>query len=148
LIEKAGGDRLRICQQQQGATLRLQNAPVWRLTLDAGSVRDVTVDGVPADLEPWKSSRTCGGPITASRPKTGHPCYGNDMTNSDTSSGPGGASAGPRRTYTVREAAAILGVGAPTLYRAIERGEVPFIAIGRRRLIPRVWVDQQVEKTA
>lgn len=65
------------------------------------------------------------------------------MTNDDTAP----AAQGPRRTYTVREAAAILGVGPATLYRAVERNEVPFIAIGKRRLIPRVWVDQEVEKT-
>ncbi|WP_354142504.1 helix-turn-helix domain-containing protein [Bradyrhizobium sp. NP1] len=70
------------------------------------------------------------------------------MENSGDASAAQRASSEPRRTYTVREAAAILGVGAATLYRAIERKEVPFIGIGRRRLIPRVWVDQQVEKTA
>lgn len=70
------------------------------------------------------------------------------MADDDTLSAAQGASPGPRRTYTVREAAAILGVGAPTLYRAIERNEVPFIAIGRRRVIPRVWVDAQVQKMA
>lgn len=51
LIEKAGGDRLRICQQQQGATLRLQNVATWLLTLDAGIVCGVTIDGAPADIE-------------------------------------------------------------------------------------------------
>lgn len=70
------------------------------------------------------------------------------MTNDATPSAAQGTRPEPRRTYTVREAAAILGVGAPTLYRAIERNEVPFIAIGRRRLMPRVWVDAQVEKMA
>lgn len=53
-----------------------------------------------------------------------------------------------RRTYSVREAAAILGVGAPTLYRAIERREVPFVQIGKRLVMPKTWVDGQVEKTS
>lgn len=51
LIEKAGCDRLRICRQQQSATLRVQNVATWLLTLDAGIVRDVTIDGAPADIE-------------------------------------------------------------------------------------------------
>lgn len=55
-----------------------------------------------------------------------------------------GATPSPRQTYTVREAAAILGVGAATLYRAIERQEVPAIRIGRRRVVATQWVDRQV----
>lgn len=51
LIENAGRDRLRICRQVQAPTLRPGNVAVWLLTLDAGSVRDVTFDGAPADLE-------------------------------------------------------------------------------------------------
>ncbi|MCP4620661.1 MAG: helix-turn-helix domain-containing protein [Bradyrhizobium sp.] len=55
-----------------------------------------------------------------------------------------GASPEPRQTYTVREAAAILGVGAATLYRAIERGEVQAIRIGRRRVIAKWWIETQI----
>jgi excisionase family DNA binding protein len=59
------------------------------------------------------------------------------MANNDAPSEGQGAAPEPRLTYSVREAAAILGVGAPTLYRAIEREEVPAIRIGRCRVIPK-----------
>jgi excisionase family DNA binding protein len=62
------------------------------------------------------------------------------MANNDAPSEGQGAAPEPRLTYSVREAAAILGVGAPTLYRAIEREEVPAIRIGRCRVIPKRWV--------
>ncbi|WJR78769.1 hypothetical protein [Bradyrhizobium sp. NP1] len=51
LVEKVGNDRLRVCRQKQRATLGLQNAAVWFLTLDAGTVCDVTFDGASADIE-------------------------------------------------------------------------------------------------
>ena len=43
-----------------------------------------------------------------------------------------------RRTYTVDEAAVILGVGRSTMYEAIRRGEVPCVRLGRRIVIPSV----------
>lgn len=41
-----------------------------------------------------------------------------------------------RRTLTVAEAAACLGVSRNTAYEAIRRGTVPSIRLGRRILIP------------
>lgn len=38
--------------------------------------------------------------------------------------------------YTVDEASEILGICKPTLYQAIDRGEIPALRIGRRILIP------------
>ena len=61
-------------------------------------------------------------------------------------SGVGSKNLQPRLTYSVREAAAILGVGAATLYRAVGRGEVPAIPVGRRRVIPKRWVDEQLSR--
>jgi excisionase family DNA binding protein len=49
-----------------------------------------------------------------------------------------------RKTYSVEETAIILGVGKSTMYGAVERGEIPAIRIGRRRMIPKAWVDKQV----
>ncbi|WP_414717064.1 helix-turn-helix domain-containing protein [Tardiphaga sp. 42S5] len=48
-----------------------------------------------------------------------------------------------RRTYSVGETAIILGVGKSTLYGAVERGEIPAVRIGRRRMIPKNWVEKQ-----
>lgn len=42
-----------------------------------------------------------------------------------------------RLTYTVDEAAALLGIGRNHAYAAIQRGEIPHIRVGRRILIPR-----------
>lgn len=46
-----------------------------------------------------------------------------------------------RRTVTIPEAAAALGVAPKTLYRAVGRGEVPAIRVGRRLLISREILD-------
>ena len=40
-------------------------------------------------------------------------------------------------TYTVEEAARLLGVGRGTAYAAVKAGEIPSVRIGRRVLIPR-----------
>ncbi len=42
-----------------------------------------------------------------------------------------------RLTYTVEEAACILGISRNSAYEAVRRGELPTIRIGRRILIPR-----------
>jgi excisionase family DNA binding protein len=42
-----------------------------------------------------------------------------------------------RLTYTETEAAAALGVTAPTIKRMIKRGEIARVIVGRRRFIPR-----------
>ncbi len=47
-----------------------------------------------------------------------------------------------RRTVTISEAAEALGVAPKTLYRAVNRGEVPGIRVGRRLLVPRDFVDR------
>lgn len=41
-----------------------------------------------------------------------------------------------RRTLTVSEAAACLGVSRNTAYEAVRRGTIPSIRIGRRILVP------------
>lgn len=49
------------------------------------------------------------------------------------------------RPLTVREAAAMAGLGVNQLYEAVKRGEVPSLRLGRRILIPRkkfiAWLD-------
>ncbi|NJL06779.1 MAG: helix-turn-helix domain-containing protein [Chloroflexaceae bacterium] len=52
------------------------------------------------------------------------------------------------RTFSVQEAADLLGVGKATIYKAIERGEVVYSKIGRRKLLPGRWVKAMVEGTA
>ena len=41
-----------------------------------------------------------------------------------------------RRTYTVAEVAAILGVGMNSAYAGVNNGSIPSIKIGNRRLVP------------
>ena len=41
----------------------------------------------------------------------------------------------PRVAYSVPEAAAVLGISRPTLYRLINRGELTTFTLGRRRLV-------------
>jgi len=57
--------------------------------------------------------------------------------------------AGPRLAYSVREAAAVLGVSQSTMHRLVREGEVPSITIGSRVLVPvkafAEWVDSRVE---
>jgi len=47
--------------------------------------------------------------------------------------------------YTVDEVSAILGICKPTLYQAIERGEIPSLHIGKRILIPVVALNKMLE---
>jgi excisionase family DNA binding protein len=47
-----------------------------------------------------------------------------------------------RRTYTVAEAAAQLGIGKNQGYEAARRGEIPTIRIGKRLLVPREALDR------
>jgi excisionase family DNA binding protein len=42
-----------------------------------------------------------------------------------------------RLTYTVEEAARLLGISRNSAYEAVRRGELPTIRLGRRILIPR-----------
>jgi excisionase family DNA binding protein len=43
-----------------------------------------------------------------------------------------------RLTWTVTEAAKLLGISATTAYEAARRGELPVRVIGRRMLVPRI----------
>jgi excisionase family DNA binding protein len=55
----------------------------------------------------------------------------------------------PRRaTYSVEEAADILGIGRATAYAAARRGDLPTIKIGKRILVPRVALDRLLEDPA
>jgi excisionase family DNA binding protein len=42
-----------------------------------------------------------------------------------------------RLTYTVEEAAELLGISRNSAYEAVRKGEIPTIRLGRRILIPR-----------
>ena len=42
-----------------------------------------------------------------------------------------------RRTFTVREAAQVLGIGRDATYAAVQAGTIPSIRVGRRVVIPR-----------
>ena len=42
-----------------------------------------------------------------------------------------------RKTYTITEAAELLGVGKSAAYEAARRGEIPVIRIGRRLVVPK-----------
>jgi excisionase family DNA binding protein len=47
-----------------------------------------------------------------------------------------------RRTYTVREAAAVLGIGRDSTYAAVQSGALVAIRVGRRMVIPRDVVER------
>ena len=47
-----------------------------------------------------------------------------------------------RRTFTVPEAARLLGIGRSAAYDAARRGELPTLRIGRRILVPRAALEQ------
>ena len=49
-----------------------------------------------------------------------------------------------KKTLNVEEVAQILGIGRASAYRAIKRGEIPSIRIGRRYLVPRHAIEQLV----
>lgn len=44
-------------------------------------------------------------------------------------------------TYTVREAAALLGISAWAYYEAIKKNELPYRKVGRRVVVPKVQLD-------
>lgn len=45
-------------------------------------------------------------------------------------------------TYSVTEAAAILGISEWTYYEAVKRGELPARKIGRRIVVPKIQLEQ------
>jgi excisionase family DNA binding protein len=51
-----------------------------------------------------------------------------------------------RLTYSVTEAARALGVSRSYCYELVQRGVLPYIALGRRRVIPRKALEDYVER--
>ena len=45
-------------------------------------------------------------------------------------------------TYTVEEAGKLLGIGRNQTYEAVHRGDLPYIRIGKRLLIPKAVLDR------
>ncbi len=54
----------------------------------------------------------------------------------------GNHTAQERLAYTVEEAARLLGISRTSAYLAAQRGELPSVLIGRRRLVPREALDR------
>jgi excisionase family DNA binding protein len=61
-------------------------------------------------------------------------------------SGHDNSHAAERLTFTVEEAANLLGISRNTAYEAVRRGEIPIIRIGRRILIPRNRLEAMVNQ--
>ena len=53
-----------------------------------------------------------------------------------------------RKTYSVDEVSAILGIGRASLYAAIRKGELEAIRIGHRIVVPKATVDAMLASTA
>lgn len=51
-----------------------------------------------------------------------------------------------RQTYSVDEAAKLLGLGRNQAYEGVHRGEIPSVRVGKRILVPRVALDRLLEK--
>ena len=49
-----------------------------------------------------------------------------------------------RRTYTIDEAARLLGIGRNSAYEAATRGEIPTIKIGKRVVVPKAALDRML----
>lgn len=47
-----------------------------------------------------------------------------------------------RRTYTVDEAAAVLGISRSTAYACIKSGEIPSLRFRRRVVVPKRFIDE------
>ena len=60
------------------------------------------------------------------------------MSNNETET----MKANERLTYSVTEAARVLGISRNSCYAACERGELPCLKIGKRILIPRARLDR------
>ncbi|HZL58981.1 MAG TPA: helix-turn-helix domain-containing protein [Stellaceae bacterium] len=53
------------------------------------------------------------------------------------------------KTYSVEEAARLLGIGRNHAYEAAKRGDIPCIKIGKRVLVPKAALDRLLDgKTA
>jgi len=53
-----------------------------------------------------------------------------------------------RLTYDIETVAKLLGVGRNQAYEAVKSGQIPSIQIGKRKLVPKVWVDRQLRGEA
>ena len=53
-----------------------------------------------------------------------------------------------RATWTVEEAAELLGIGRNSAYEAISRNELPHVRIGRRLLVPRIGLEAWLSASA
>ena len=51
-----------------------------------------------------------------------------------------------RLTYTVEEAAELLGISRNSAYEAVRKGEIPTIRLGRRILIPRSRLEAMLDQ--
>lgn len=51
-----------------------------------------------------------------------------------------------RLTFTVEEAAKVLGIGRGTAYEGVRTGQIPSITVGRRRLVPRAALLKLLEE--
>lgn len=49
-----------------------------------------------------------------------------------------------RKTYTVREAAEILGISNNSAYEGVKSGEIPSVRVGKRILIPKAALDNML----
>ncbi len=52
------------------------------------------------------------------------------------------------RTYTIDQAAQLLGIGRNQCYEAAKRGDIPCIRLGRRMVIPRAAFDRLLDGKA
>ncbi len=50
-----------------------------------------------------------------------------------------------RLTYTVREAAELLGIGRSAAYEAARTGQIPTVRIGKRILVPAVGLQRMLD---
>jgi excisionase family DNA binding protein len=55
---------------------------------------------------------------------------------------------GDRLTWTVAEAAELLGISRASAYEAVHRGELPVCRVGRRMLVPRVALLRLLDEDA
>lgn len=72
------------------------------------------------------------------------------MTNTDTAPKPVAGRKSHetgRQTYSVMEAASILGLGRNAAYQAAKLGEIPTLRIGKRLLVPRVALDKLLNRS-
>ncbi len=53
-----------------------------------------------------------------------------------------------RETMTVEEAGKVLGVGRAAAYRAVGRGDIPALRVGKKILIPRLALDRLLREAA